>query len=191
MKRICDQIQSRIPLAAQGELDESARAEILDHASGCPSCQGALEFQTRLHGAMIEDPMAAPPPVYFEGVLEEIHRRMPARPQQYLPARRRFQPQTLATALVAALALLWVGAGLDSAMTGHLFTTASKPGQSRLSSATLAATENLTAGTLRVVKGYGICRADAEWLSYSPELRQEMGLPIEDPRTRIPQTIKG
>ena len=76
----CGRMQSLIASSAEGELEESLRAKIREHTAECVDCAQAHAFCLRLQAEIESEPMESPPPVYFEGVLAEIHRRMPVRP---------------------------------------------------------------------------------------------------------------
>lgn len=183
MKMSCDRVQSLLPEALRGMLDEGTRAEALRHADHCPACAEARRFHSRLHAALTLEPMAAPPPLYFEGVLEEIHRAMPLAPPRRAPVRRRLlRPQSMATAMVATLALIWFGSGLMMALGDNItqppFCSQTHGHLARLTPLSRAA-QNRNAKPVTVVEGYGFVAADAEWLRMSPEQRRELGLPVE------------
>lgn len=178
MTERCDRIQSLIPLAARGDLDESARAEVARHAEACPHCAPCWQFQLRLQEALTQDPLAAPPPVYFEGMLEEIHRRMPVRARSEAPRRRRIAPQHAATLMMAALAMLWVGASLGPAVTGLLPPLGFK-GMGIHAAAPRMVAAAAPEKPLVLIKGYGLVSTDSELLRMTPEMRRELGLPVE------------
>lgn len=100
-------VQSLIPDYVRGTLDETTRAEIARHTRQCAECQGELDFQRRLGAAFEREPLNAPPPVYFEGMLEEIHRKLPPWVPQKRLVRRKDYLSGMATGMVAALVILW------------------------------------------------------------------------------------
>jgi hypothetical protein len=190
MKADCEKIHSLLPAAAEGELDEAARAEVLEHAQECRDCADALDFQTRLHAAVTGDPEPSPPPLYFESVLEEIHRRMPVRPSAGPRARRPiFHPPAVATALAAALALVWISAGLTFLPGGEGF----KPGVPVARFARSAADWGSREVSFVLVNGYGLLASDSQVWSYPPELRREIGLPeaLTHPISIVASLAKG
>ena len=79
MNRTCAQMQMLAPLAAEGSLDEGERSRLRKHAAGCRECSQAVAFHARLREALESAPLNPPPPLYFEGALAAVHRRLPAR----------------------------------------------------------------------------------------------------------------
>lgn len=112
MSLACARVQSWIPEAVLGDLDEGTRAQIRAHARQCAECAGAYEFQAALQEEIQASALAPPPGLYFAGVLAEIHQRAslvaPRRPAR----RRRLSREFTATAMAAALALVWVRTNL-------------------------------------------------------------------------------
>jgi anti-sigma factor RsiW len=177
----CSKIQSLVPLAMDGDVDEHVRAKILAHVAGCPACAEAFQFHLDLRGAIENGPASSPPAVYFEGVLAEIHRRLPTAPRdiQTTP-RRRIQPHSIASAAAAALALIWVGAVLgpripERAEPGQGVAPAGRFTSSRAVSAIGESVQ--TAVALAAVQGIGLVRADSPILRMPSEMRRELGLP--------------
>ena len=110
----CQRLQALLPRAVEGELDESQRARIARHADDCPECRGELGWQEALHEAIAAEPLRAPPPVYFEGVLAVVHQRMPlVRPGPVARRRPRIGRQAAASLFIYGLFLV--------SMTGFLF----------------------------------------------------------------------
>jgi anti-sigma factor RsiW len=106
----CDRIQSLLPMAVDRTMDESSRAEILHHAQHCPVCQQTLHKQEKLSNLIHDAAQRQPPPLYFEGVLAEIHRKMPVQctAKAWRQRHRRWEAQQAATAFVSALAAIWL-----------------------------------------------------------------------------------
>ena len=103
----CKKIQSLIPPAVEGELDESLRASIQDHTYTCPECQSALRIQEAIASELKAEPLRSPPPVYFEGVLEAIHQQMPVvAPRLGASRRRRLSRPAAASLFVYSLLFL-------------------------------------------------------------------------------------
>lgn len=187
MKRSCDQFRPLIAQAVQGELDESTRAEVLGHAGACPECADCLRFQTRLHAAITQDPAASPPPVYFEGVLAEIHRKMPVLPARRALRCRRLEPQVVATAMLAALLFIWIGAGVITSLP-----TGARPGTNRPQDRALqVASVPAPPRPMMLVKGYGLVLADSELVKMSPAQRRELGLPDQEFKFSTSHVSKG
>lgn len=115
MTQRCDRILSLIPSAADGDLDEASRAKVVEHTLSCPDCAEAWDFHSRLRYEIEAAPASSPPALYFEGVLAEIHRAMPVVAPHSTKVRsvwrRRPRRETWATAMTAALMLMWVGMG--------------------------------------------------------------------------------
>ena len=115
MNASCARHHSLIVPAVDGEIHETDRDRLMRHLDACPDCTGAFEFQERLRTAIHEAPLPSPPPVYFEGVLAEIHRRMPqAPPRAFARPRRPLSSRAFATAFMAALVMVWCGALIDT-----------------------------------------------------------------------------
>ena len=114
MRLKCWKFESQIPLVVDGDLDESARDRVLEHVEHCPSCRRDLRLQAVTHEAIIQDPHQTPAPVYFEGVLEEIHRKMPIRAtvDRYGLIDWIRNRSAAASTAMACLFFLWVGAGI-------------------------------------------------------------------------------
>ncbi|MCX7017140.1 MAG: zf-HC2 domain-containing protein [Candidatus Sumerlaeota bacterium] len=196
MSATCEKMQSLIPLAVDGDLDEAARARVLAHARSCRRCAEGLAAHSALRAAIGQNAEASPPPLYFEGVLAEIHRRMPMRiPAVVRPARRRrIPPQTAASAAAAAMVFLWFGAAWGRPLTEALDRVSSRgfsaSQASRLSPVPVAAADAPTPVT--AVEGIGWVAASAEILRAPAALRRELGLPAEIVRgsLRVQSTAK-
>ena len=116
----CERIQSLIAQVAENECDETTRREVTSHADQCRKCASALDFQRELNRAFNNAGIDSPPQLYFEGVLAEIHRKMPA-PRvrhQSIPSKRRYfiRRDLLADAVIAACFLFFFGAGQLSSL---------------------------------------------------------------------------
>ncbi|MCX7044546.1 MAG: hypothetical protein NTX50_03535 [Candidatus Sumerlaeota bacterium] len=179
MKRICDKIQSSLSDAVQGELHEGLRAEILAHARQCGECAEALEFSERLRAAIEAAPLKEPPALYFEGVLAQIHRRMPAMPARGMARRQRFvlRRETFATALTAALLLIWFGAGFMGSG-GNAARNARDSG--RYSPGNAAQASAAAPTRLMAIRGIGLVQANAETLKLLGRTWRELGMPEKD-----------
>lgn len=118
----CERIQSLIAQVAENNCDETTRKEVTSHADHCRKCASALGFQRELNRAFSNAGNDAPPQLYFEGVLAEIHLKMPT-PRvrhQSISAKRRYfiRRDLLADAVIAASFLFFCGAGhLNSLIT--------------------------------------------------------------------------
>ncbi|MBI3736679.1 zf-HC2 domain-containing protein [Candidatus Sumerlaeota bacterium] len=179
MKLTCEKIHSLITRAADGELEEGLRAEIVAHARGCPLCAEAWNIQTRVDAALRRAPLAAPPPLYFEGVLAEVHRKMPDAPDRAAKFQKnRIQPQTLASGFMAALILLWLGVSvnfrIDFATSGGARTPAASSSLSRMASASANAPRMVA--SLVYVQGMGWISSNSELLKLPPSALRELGL---------------
>ena len=178
MKHVCDRIQSSLCDAAQGELHEGLRAEILAHARQCGECAAALEFGERLRAAIEAAPLREPPSLYFEGVLAGIHRRMPAMPARWM-TRRRFalRRESLATALTAALLLIWIGAGVTGGGNNPAKTA---PASERASLGSGVQATAAAQTRLIVIRGIGLVQANAETLRMLDKTWRELGMPEKE-----------
>jgi hypothetical protein len=189
MKSTCQRIQAAMPAAVERELDEGAREKILAHARRCPACDELLRFQTDLWEAGKRAPLRSAPPVYFEGVLEEIHRRMPLAPRSVpLQLRWRLRPQTMATAAVAALAVIWLGAAAGPLTPGGLGGFWRDAGPASARSTTIVAAQAVPAPVptpMIAIENIGLVRADSPILQMSASMRREIGLPEENVRASI------
>jgi hypothetical protein len=187
MNPTCARVRSLIPQAVQGELDEASRAVVLDHAEHCPDCRSAREFQARLQRALARDPVSAPPDLYLEGVLAEIHRRMPSLPDR-VAGRRRLDRRHFASAAIAALFALWIGglaagSGLGRAWPGG------PGGRSGLTPALIAAARPMPAPRMVAVAGLGLVSEDSGILRLPPAMLRELGL-REEEIERIAQAMQ-
>ena len=173
-------MQSLMPSAVEGELDESARAVVAAHTARCEACADAWSFYVRLREGLEGDPAAAPPPVYFEGVLAEIHRRMLA-PASSRPRRARIsldRPQ-LASAVMSGLFAIWLLAGFANLMPDPKQSGAG--GVERASVAPSRDREVLSAQVPRrprlvAVAGIGLVSEDSPILRMSSEMLEDLGL---------------
>jgi len=192
----CHRIQSLIPSAAEGELDEGLRAKIADHTETCPACAAAWEFQSRLRTAVEDDPMASPPPLYFEGVLAEIHRRLPAA----LPVPRmrswrlRFRRETLATALTGALLLIWFGAGAGPGLwqsSGPSRRAAQAPAIAGAGQQMVEAASRQVASAVVWVEGVGLSSAETarQFMKMPAALRGELLLKTTDEQASLARMV--
>jgi len=184
MKSDCERIQALLPEAARLEVDEGARAVLQEHVESCRDCAEAQEFVERLHAALADDPLASPPDVYFESVLAEIHRRMPAAPRAG-SARRRFvfSPQWAATAVMAILCLVWAQAAFQ-VPGASLVAWLERPPARAVAPAALKPAQAAAMGFARValvaVPRLGLVAENSEILRLSADMRRELGLPAFD-----------
>lgn len=158
----CGRNQTLIVAAVHGELDETAREDLRRHIERCDQCGAEWRFQSQMRDAMESSAAAGPPPLYFEGVLAEIHQRMPVAPDA---ARRRrslftIRRESFASAVMTGLAALWLLGGLweSSAVQGFL-----SRGTARSSSALMAAATPAQAverATLVYIEGLGLQTLD-------------------------------
>jgi len=182
-------MQSLAPLAADGLLDESQRAKVIEHAKQCAECAESLAFQNGLHDALADGPLRAPPALYFEGVLAGIHRRMPVSPRA---ARARvwnwrIRPESFATSLAAALICIWIGASVTPMLdfgTGLDFRSSSVAGRESVASAVSAAPQPSFVSVV-AIESVGLVAAGSEILSMPGWLREEIGLPTVMVRNNI------
>jgi len=185
----CAKMHSLMPSAVEGELDESARAVVAAHTGRCEACADAWSFHVRLREGLEGDPAGAPPPVYFEGVLAEIHRRMPV-PVSLRPRRARIsldRPQ-LASAVMSGLFAIWLLAGFAHRMPGP--TRSAAGGVERASIAPSGDREVLSAQVLRhprlvAVDGIGLVSEDSPILRMSSEMLGELGLGCRGSPSRL------
>ncbi|MBN1516455.1 hypothetical protein JXA32_07780 [Candidatus Sumerlaeota bacterium] len=112
MKRTALHHDDWIVLLSEDARDETQRARLLERLEDGPARE-RYEFHLRLLDAAREAPMPASSQVYYDGVLETIHRRMPQSPA---PARRRpvwrISRQAGASLFIYALMLFGVGFSL-------------------------------------------------------------------------------
>lgn len=118
----CGQVQAAIPQFIDGQMDESSRAAVLNHAARCAECSAALDFQIRLRGAIESRPLSAPSEGYFESVLDRLHARM----DEARPARRAWErwreaalalwPKMQWAVSVAGAGMLMIAAGFGAKM---------------------------------------------------------------------------
>lgn len=180
----CSKARSLIPAAIDRELDEASRARLAAHAADCPECRAERDFQTSLAEAIARRPMPAPPDLYFEGVLAEIHRRIPTTsPASRGRARRRRVPREwFATAAVLAMALCWAGLAAD-------FGERDPGPASRLAAAESAGGSPVRVSRPRAVaivavQGIGLVSADSQLLQMPVAALRELGLNVSDAPAR-------
>lgn len=180
MSLACSRVQRLIPEAAEGNLDESLRAELFSHADVCNDCACALDLQIRLHREIATAPLAAPPALYFEGVLAQIHRKMPPVPGHAMgPSRRLLPPEAIPTAIMIAALALWfmtnllpmlperIGSDDKASASGGLFSRGA-----RATSASLVAARRIV-----LVQGFGGVSVDSGIFDLSAETLEEIGMP--------------
>lgn len=175
--------RQRLTAAAWGELDEHSRAELHAHLEQCPTCDAEHAFEHRLQRALTAQPAptAAPPPLYFEGMLAEIHRRMPDRARAVPPRRwRRGEWRAhLGSAAMGLVLLLWLGA-----MGGSLRSGAWINGPAAVPRATLPAPSAAATPRLIALDNAGLMPVSAELLALSDDQWDALGLPTLTDRDR-------
>ena len=171
----CERIQSLIAQVAENECDETTRKEVTSHADHCRKCASALGFQRELNRAFNNAGNDAPPQLYFEGVLAEIHSKMPA-PRvrhQSVSAKRRYfiRRDLLADAVVAASFLFFCGAG-------HLNSLIAFANLSEAPAHFVPkTTRNQMCNSFRAMDGMGLVSSNAEILNAdNQQLLQEVKL---------------
>ena len=179
MSLSCARAQSLFSPAIDGEIDEGLRARLNGHLNRCAPCADGFDMQRRIGNAIAEGAAASPPPVYFEGVLAEIHAQMPATAGSARVREPMLDRQSLATAIVAALALIWFG----SFMLGSSVGVPGRDGGPEGAAAPLAvAAARAAAQTIRasqtvvLVRGIGFVSAQSPILKMSPAMLMELGL---------------
>jgi hypothetical protein len=173
---------------AIGDLDESARAEALEHVLDCEACFGELRFQRKLHDAIEGMPRTAPPPVYFEGVLAEVHRRMPRRAALVVSVRRLRLPE-IPKQVAATMGMMCLAAGWFSMLmtadspeeTIHVFENGSRGSSGGYLSGSFASSRSNDPNTFRNVElvwapGLGLINADSGLLEMTADQLRELGL---------------
>lgn len=185
MKTACARARAALALGVHDGLDETGRAAALEHARRCPECADAVGFEIELMGEIERSPLEPLPDHYFQGVLEEIHKRMPARVPAAPGRKRRWEPsrEVVATAACVGMALMWWAvartpgpkatdgiAGPKSALTLAGGDGNGDEGMRTGPAARVAPAEFVLA------KGIGLTTADAPILQLPAELLAEVGI---------------
>ncbi len=179
----CSKIESLIPFCVEGGLDESRRTEVHAHAAECPRCSETLQLQTSLHRAIAERSGFELPSHYYEGVLAEIHRQLPAQPSRIAIRRRR----TLSREAIASAAMFFFGfVWLWSAWVPKASDKSTSP-PSNMSPATTQVVQ-VASNAHQVgkpakperqivwVKGVGLLSADSPILKMPASVRRDLGI---------------
>lgn len=195
MKISCETVQSLLPDALRGGLDESARAGVLAHTGSCPDCARDREFAERIQSAIADDPLAAPPSLYFEGVLAEIHARMPASAPRSRTARRfRLQPQAAASCCMLLLFCLWLAPLAGPAAARVLRDSRPPAGSTHAAARTapFADRESMRPPRLVAVAQVGLVAEGSYLLEISADFRRDIGyLPVSARRAVAAAAKKG
>jgi predicted anti-sigma-YlaC factor YlaD len=180
MNPVCHGIQMRIADCFDGGVDESTRARVIEHSRSCGRCSAMLAFHAELQ-AVLEEVTPPAPEVYYEGVLAEVHRRLPAAaPRLRRLHRPRDRRRTAMLAMVAMLGF-WAWVGPLSGLWRGI--------GERISAATPAASASpaaFSAPPLVASAAVGLVSSDSTLLELSAEQRREMGLACLERRTRLP-----
>ena len=176
----CERIQSLIPFLTEGNLDEGVRASIHQHAVECAVCAAALEFQLKLQLGIERHPLVPPPKHYFDGVLGEIHQRLPPKISRHVVDKdRTWVRETSGSAFVVTLALFWALIVFGPSLPEHLNWKTPKLFQSAMASPTqqLAAAASVQmARTLVYVQGFGLVDSNSPILKMPNSMRADIGL---------------
>lgn len=184
----CTVTRRTLPDLAIGDLDESTRAEVLEHALDCEHCFAELRFQRTLTDAIEASPRTASPPVYFEGVLAEVHRRMPRRAAPVVSVRRLRLPeipkQAAATMGMMVLAAGWLSMLMTANSpeeTWRVFENGKRGSGGAYHTGAIASATSSNVNAFRNVElvwapGLGLINADSGLLEMTADQLRELGL---------------
>jgi hypothetical protein len=184
MNKDCDRVQALLAEALEGCLDEALAADVLAHGRACPECARLARFHSELLAARERgEASLTPPPVYFEGVLAELHRRLPRAGQAEPPRlRRRVSRRGLATAASWMLVGAWcflagheiLGGAAQAGQRGMAagLTRLERQGFARMSQA---------APRLVALEGIGFVPENSPMLKFTPAQLRDLGLMPCDP----------